>query len=227
MLLPLWVTQNRQHAGDSRRKWHCYPRGLCSWRHRQISPAQDGIWPSCLPPSLNPTEAAFHLTNHRRDLWLHGCASVLSALPVCRTSRPDVGDHKGAGLVPVLMGTTCKKSKTLNLRDLCKHNIFISVLHTIPWQQHVNRDFRQSSETNRKWLILLAVTSHDETKAAPLFVQTDVDCLRYNPWGAVWCFEKGHRETGRLYSLQWKMGKNTETAVKADSVMTFFIQSLM
>lgn len=30
-----------------------------------------------------------------------------SLLPVRRSSWPDIGDHEGAGLVPVLMGTTC------------------------------------------------------------------------------------------------------------------------
>lgn len=39
------------------------------------------------------------------------------------------------------------------------------------------------------------VTSHDETKAVPLLVQTDVNCLWYNPWGAVWCFEWGNINT--------------------------------
>lgn len=42
-------------------------------------------------------------------------------------------------------------------------------------------------------------TSHDETKTVPFFVQTDVNCLWYNPWGAVWCFESRntHTETQR------------------------------
>lgn len=38
------------------------------------------------------------------------------------------------------------------------------------------------------------VTSQDETEAASFFVQTDVDCLGNDPWGAVWSC-RSHMET--------------------------------
>lgn len=59
-----------------------------------------------------------------------------------------------------------------------------SCADTVPVWRRVNHNYSYSNG-----LILLTVTSHDETKAVPLFVQTDVDCLWYNPWAAVWCFE--------------------------------------
>lgn len=151
MLLQLWVTQDRQHTSDGRRKWHRYPWGLFTWRHRQISQTQDWIWPSCIAVgghcssafySSRPhfiSEVVAHFTSQKRHTWslslalfvcvwicllgcefahfaharirIYGCVSVLSVLPVCRTSWPDIGDHEGAGLVPVFMDTTCEKNR--------------------------------------------------------------------------------------------------------------------
>ena len=67
-----------------------------------------------------------------------------------------------------------------------------SCIDTVPVWRHVNHNYSYSNG-----LILQTVTSHDETKAVPLFVQTDVDCLWYNPWAAVWCFENRESCTER------------------------------
>lgn len=49
--------------------------------------------------------------------------SVQSVLPVCRTSWPDVGDHQGARLVPVLMDATCERSKKRVQADHTTRNL--------------------------------------------------------------------------------------------------------
>lgn len=57
--------------------------------------------------------------------------SVQSVLPVCRTSWPDVGDHQGARLVPVLMDATCERSKKgfrlITRPETCI--VFVSIQH--------------------------------------------------------------------------------------------------
>lgn len=144
MLLQLWVTQDRQHTGDSRRKWHRYPWGLFTWKHRQISQSCIAVGGHCSSAfySSRPhfiSEVVAHFTSQKRHTWslspalfvrvwicllgcefahfaharirIYGCVSVPSVLPVCRTSRPDIGDHEGAGLVPVFMDTTCEKNR--------------------------------------------------------------------------------------------------------------------
>ena len=88
-----------------------------------------------------------------------------------------------------------------------------SCTDTVPVWRHVNHNYSYSNG-----LILQTVTSHDETKAVPLFVQTDVDCLWYNPWAAVWCFENGESCTER----ERKRKKETE-----ESHFFFFLLILL
>lgn len=87
--------------------------------------------------SLNPQVSA-----HLAPNW--------PPLPVCRSSWPDIGDHEGAGLVPVLMGTTWGR---------IGHFAFVSRLKV--------EDLSTSA----------MLTSHDEAEAAALFLQTQLDRL--------------------------------------------------
>lgn len=78
--------------------------------------------------------------------------SVQSVLPVCRTSWPDVGDHQGARLVPVLMDATCERSKKRVQADHTTRN-----LHCFCF------------DSAQKWSKLLLPTGNPSQRGTDLF----------------------------------------------------------
>lgn len=82
---------------------HPWGQDLSPWRRR---------------PLREPSDGDVDLVSDGGDSEFGG-----STLPVGRSSRPDVGDHEGAGLVPVLMGATYGGVEDKNSTPVPRQNV--------------------------------------------------------------------------------------------------------
>lgn len=92
-----------------------------AWEHRAPLPTQHrGHTSAGIPPAGEAREApeggqegdTFSSVGTAAGLSCEGrCGGVARAVPVCRATRPHVGEHQRPGLVPVFMGSPCNQTR--------------------------------------------------------------------------------------------------------------------